>query len=66
MTREEVVELYRQMCNGSAAQWQMAIIKELRGRDLACWCSLDELCHADVLLDVANSPQEWGPGPMPE
>ena len=27
----------------------------LRGRDLACWCPLDQPCHADVLLEVANS-----------
>ena len=29
---------------------------ELRGKDLACWCPLDAPCHADVLLDIANSP----------
>jgi hypothetical protein len=29
---------------------------ELRGKDLACWCPLDQLCHADVLLELANSP----------
>ncbi|WP_026986535.1 DUF4326 domain-containing protein [Fodinicurvata fenggangensis] len=29
-------------------------LPELRGRDLACWCSLDKPCHADVLLDLAN------------
>ena len=28
----------------------------LRGRDLACWCKPGTPCHADVLLDVANSP----------
>lgn len=28
--------------------------KELRGRDLACWCPLDQPCHADVLLELAN------------
>ena len=28
--------------------------RELRGRDLACYCPLDEPCHADVLLQVAN------------
>lgn len=28
---------------------------ELQGRDLACFCSLDQLCHADVLLEVANA-----------
>ena len=28
--------------------------RELRGKDLACWCSLDKPCHADVLLALAN------------
>ena len=28
---------------------------ELAGHDLACWCSLDEPCHADVLLELANA-----------
>jgi DNA-binding CsgD family transcriptional regulator len=27
---------------------------ELAGKDLACWCELNEPCHADVLLRVAN------------
>ncbi len=28
----------------------------LRGRDLACWCPLDQQpCHADVLLELANT-----------
>ncbi len=29
-------------------------IHELRGKNLACWCPLDEPCHADVLLAMAN------------
>ncbi|HEX3774882.1 MAG TPA: DUF4326 domain-containing protein [Polyangiaceae bacterium] len=28
---------------------------ELRGKNLACWCPLDGPCHADILLEVANS-----------
>jgi hypothetical protein len=28
---------------------------ELRGKDLMCWCPLDQPCHADVLLEIANS-----------
>lgn len=28
------------------------IRKALRGRDLACWCPLDQPCHADVLLEL--------------
>lgn len=23
-------------------------------KDLACWCPLDQPCHADVLLEIAN------------
>ena len=30
------------------------IRRELRGRDLACWCPLDCPCHADVLIELAN------------
>ena len=28
--------------------------RELRGKNLACWCPLDEPCHADILLEIAN------------
>jgi hypothetical protein len=28
--------------------------RELRGKNLACWCPLDAPCHADVLLEVCN------------
>jgi hypothetical protein len=27
----------------------------LRGHDLACWCPLDVPCHADVLIELANT-----------
>lgn len=29
-------------------------LHELRGKDLVCWCPLDQPCHADVLLAIAN------------
>lgn len=29
-------------------------IRQLRGKNLACWCALDKPCHADVLLKIAN------------
>jgi hypothetical protein len=28
--------------------------RELKGRNLMCWCRQDEPCHRDVLLEVAN------------
>jgi hypothetical protein len=31
--------------------------RELAGRDLACWCRLDERCHADILLAVVAGEQ---------
>lgn len=29
-------------------------LAELRGKNLACWCQLDQPCHADILLKLAN------------
>lgn len=31
-------------------------LAELRGHDLGCWCPLDQPCHADALLELANKP----------
>jgi Domain of unknown function (DUF4326) len=33
----------------------VALRKELAGRNLACWCPLDQPCHADILLELANT-----------
>jgi hypothetical protein len=35
---------------------RMALL-DLRGQALACWCPVDEPCHADVLLAIANGPK---------
>ncbi|QYB01454.1 DUF4326 domain-containing protein [Rhodococcus sp. USK10] len=52
---EGVVAMYRHQltreCNEEARE---LIRAELAGRDLACWCSLSDPCHADVLLEIAN------------
>lgn len=39
------------------------VVRELRGHDLACWCPLDQPCHADVLLELANAPRVLGENP---
>ena len=64
MTREEVVLCYRAYVTGGAwpCDWRRSsqveqIRAELRGKDLACWCPLDQPCHADVLLEIANEGQ---------
>jgi hypothetical protein len=32
----------------------LADISQLKGKDLMCWCPLDQPCHADILLALAN------------
>ncbi len=63
----------------SVAQFRRALLKadgalpftsedvrrELRGKNLACWCPSDQPCHADVLLEVANVPP-LSPSPSPQ
>ena len=44
----EMDKLLLSICNMDA------IKLELRGKNLACWCSLDQPCHADILLRIAN------------
>jgi|SRR5690554_4636429 len=55
------VEAYRAWLLG-APHWVHGIslppapdLAPLRGKDLACWCPLDRPCHADVLIELANS-----------
>lgn len=50
-SREEVVRRYEEYLLGRPVL--LARLSELRGRDLACWCS-PLPCHGDVLLRLAN------------
>ena len=53
--RAEAVRRYHEdLLGGRLAVGVDDVRRELRGRDLACYCPLDEPCHADVLLVVAN------------
>jgi hypothetical protein len=67
MTAEETVECYRALLYGDG-RWPVDFshggghyphivdVHQLAGRDLVCWCALDKPCHADVLLELANTP----------
>lgn len=39
---------------GEAKITKYEIKRELKGKNLACWCPLDQPCHADILLEIAN------------
>lgn len=45
-----LAEHFRAVDPAGFAEW----IEPLRGHDLACSCPLDQPCHADVLLELAN------------
>lgn len=49
-SRKFVIDEYRDYLHTSGLAEQ---IKELRGKDLACWCK-PLPCHGDVLLELAN------------
>lgn len=57
MGADEAVRLYRALLTVRARDEVARLAKwltPLAGRDLACWCPLDQPCHADVLLALAN------------
>lgn len=72
--RAEAVDLYRTWLNYHDDVFPPWLIRrELGGRDLCCWCPLPaegepDICHAAVLLELANTPREpatYPPGPKP-
>ena len=44
-------QAWRRRLGGDPAELASA---HLSGHDLACWCRIDQPCHADVLLELAN------------
>lgn len=55
MPRDQAVAAFRRHMSDMLDEPGNTIpLDELRGKNLACWCSLDQPCHADVLLELAN------------
>ncbi|MDG4753791.1 DUF4326 domain-containing protein [Micromonospora sp. WMMD718] len=51
--RAEAIRLFRRWV-AEHQEYAAAVRVELAGKTLACWCPLDEPCHADELLRIAN------------
>lgn len=51
---EEAVDMFASDIYCSSVGLTREAIAQLRGKNLACWCALDQPCHADVLLELAN------------
>lgn len=60
-TAEDAVEAFRHdmeyAISDKASGEPPLDLSPLRGKNLACWCRLDQPCHADVLLKLANAPE---------
>jgi hypothetical protein len=55
VTPEAVVNYYRRFLKTKTGRLICRDArKELRGKNLACWCRPGAPCHADVLLELAN------------
>lgn len=54
-TKKDFDDQIAAMSNADRAFF-MDKVKDLRGKNLACFCPLDRPCHADTLLELANSP----------
>lgn len=50
-TAEECIKKFEQ---SMSIMLKQDAVKELKGKNLACFCPLDQPCHADVLLKIAN------------
>ena len=65
-TTEDVVILFRDLLldlNSHEVEpeiyarfrWMRDHIRDLQGKDLSCWCKKECACHADALIELANS-----------
>ena len=52
-SRAESIRLYREYIH-TAMNTKFLNPRELRGKDLKCWCA-PLSCHGDVLLELANA-----------
>lgn len=59
LSQEGLVAAFRRYCE-RCLELDSQYFEPLRGKHLACWCPLDQPCHADVLLELANQPDREG------
>jgi Domain of unknown function (DUF4326) len=55
--RDKALELYSEWLEDKLKE-DPTFLDQLRGKDLACWCRLNERCHADILLAVCSDDED--------
>lgn len=54
LTREAVLNAYEKWVRQTIHEEDSHFLDPLKGKDLVCFCSLDQSCHADVILKILN------------
>ena len=54
-TRKEIVRQDEERIMKMSEKDREEFLAPLRGKDLVCYCEPEEICHADVLLRLANT-----------
>lgn len=52
-TNEEAKQMFRDYVDRTPGLRER-IQRKLKGKDVACRCELDQPCHGDLLLEIAN------------
>jgi hypothetical protein len=59
-TAEEAVTCYHKVLIAGSFPFSVSDVRrELKGKDLVCWCEPGAPCHPDVLLTVATDRTDW-------
>lgn len=58
---EVAARAFRAWVDSLGPTYAGGLVLSLGGADLACWCRPDLACHADVLLELANPPEQGRP-----
>lgn len=60
-TLEDAIACFEERANlPELHEWRVEMRAALAGKNLACFCRLDQPCHADVLLRLANPENTHG------
>ncbi len=54
-TFDDAIDCFRERVESDPG-FQAEIKRELKGKNLACWCRHGTPCHCDILLKIANEP----------
>ena len=65
ITLEESLRVYEHEYLPVILAMDPDFLEPLRGNNVACWCGLDEECHEDILLRLANRATKRTPHPSP-